>query len=301
VEDAHRLRVEQLRQQQLAEASRQPEPQSIYSDPPAEIAATAPAAPSESRNRLVEQLDSLRNELLRLLATKTEEHPEVITLRSQIARLESELAPAAAETTLPGLEKQATSPAIQDVTHQVATHAAGDFDTQLDTAAADLLAATRARQWAERQWQAEVESLASIARIPWSVESAQIVARVGGTPRLLTLLGAGLITLVAGLAMYRGSRVLVPPVAIRSVEELTALLDLPLAGQMLVPTNRRTLRPTQRIAPIAVRIGLHAAELFLVVMVAALLFTMLSDRSLAPQVLVDPFGVLSEVAGRIMG
>jgi hypothetical protein len=35
-------------------------------------------------------------------------------------------------------------------------------------------------------------------------------------------------------------------------------------------------------------------------MVAALLFTMLSDRSLAPQVLVDPFGVLSEVTDRLL-
>lgn len=301
-EDAHRLRVEQLRQQQLAEASRQPEPQSIYSQPPVEIAAPSRSETSDARSRLVEQLESLKNELLRLLATKTEEHPEVITLRSQIARLESELAPPAAEAALPPLEKHAVSPSNHDVTYQVATHATADnLDTELDAAAADLLAATRARQWAERQLQAEVESLASIARIPWSVESAQIIARVGGTPRVLTLLGAGLITFIAGLAMYRGSRVLVPPVAIQSVEELTALLDLPLAGHMLVPTNRRTRRPAHRIAPIVVHVALRAAELFLVVMVAALFFTMVSDRSLAPQVIVDPFGVLSEVAGRILG
>ncbi len=300
-EDAHRLRVDGLRQQQLAEASRQSEPQSIYSQPPLEVAATPPPADSEARNRLAEQLETLKNELLRLLATKTEEHPEVITLRSQISRLQSELTPPAPDAALPPIEKQAQSLPVQEVTHRVATHASADLESALDSAAADLLAATRARQWAERQLQAKVESLASIARIPWSVESAQIIARVGGTPRVLTLLGAGLITLIAGLAMYRGSSVLVPPVAIRSIEELTTLLDLPLAGHMLVPMQRRGLRPTRPLAPIAVRVALHAAELFLVVMVAALFFTMLSDRSLAPQVLVDPFGVLSEVAGRILG
>jgi hypothetical protein len=36
-------------------------------------------------------------------------------------------------------------------------------------------------------------------------------------------------------------------------------------------------------------------------MMLALVFTVISDRWLASQVLVDPFGVLSEVAGRLLG
>jgi hypothetical protein len=237
-----------------------------------------------------------------MLATKTEEHPEIITLRSQIARLESELGLPGPAAVLPPLEKQAAIGPYAVSSHGLAAYeSSSELETELDTAAADLLAATRARQWAERQLQAEVESLASIAAVPWSVESAQVVARVGGTPRMLTLLGAGLITLIAGVVMVRGSKALVPIVSIRSVDELAALLDLPLAGHAPIAGHRRRQPPARRLGPILVRVMLHTAELFLVIMVAALFFTMLSDRSLAPQVLVDPFGVLSEVAGRLLG
>jgi hypothetical protein len=298
-EDAHRLHVDKLRQQQLAEASRPAEP-APYA-PPAEVA-NPPAAESESRTRLISQLELLKNELLRILATKTEEHPEVITLRSQITRMESELGLPGPAAVVPPLEKHAALPVHEAETHPVAAFTNLDeLDAQLDSAAADLLAATRARQWAERQLQAEVESLASIVPVPWSVESAQIVARVGGTPRLLTLLGAGLLTLITGVLMYRGSTVLNPRIAIHSVDEIVALLDLPLAGHTRVPAYRRNERRPGRLLPLVVRIVLHGAELFLVVMVTALFFTMLADRSLAQQVLVDPFGVLSEVAGRILG
>jgi hypothetical protein len=183
------------------------------------------------------------------------------------------------------------------------TSAAGSQPYQtspLDAAAADLLAATRARQWAEQQLQTEVQSQRTLTAVPWSVESAQVLARVGGTPRILTLLAAGLITMLAGGLMYWAAKSLVPRLAIRTTAELTALLELPLIGQTPVPITRRKTTRLQ-LAPLATRAVLRTAELYLVLMVGALVFTMLADRTLAPQVLADPFGVLSEVAGRLLG
>jgi len=79
---------------------------------------------------------------------------------------------------------------------------------------------------------------------------------------------------------------------------------LPLVGHTPAPVSRSGRRWQRRAwteaKPLAVRIVLHAAEAVLVVMVAALVFTMLSDRSLASQVLGDPLGVLSEVADRVL-
>lgn len=289
-EDGLRIRLEQLREEQLAQA-RQAEPPLPFAAPlaPADPAAVADEA---ARQRLMARLESLKNDLLRLLATKTEEHPEVITLRSQISRLQVELAPAS-----PSPGNQATRPVS---TLGLTAFEEDGLGTQLDDAAADLLAATRARQWAERQLQAQVESQSSITAVPWSFEAAQVTSRVGGTPRVLTLIGAGLVTLLAAGIMFRAAPVLTPKVAIESVEDLAALLALPLAGHTPAPISGRLQRRPGRLHPLAVRIGLHAAELFLAVMVAALLFTMLADRSLAPQVLIDPFGVLSEVTDRML-
>jgi hypothetical protein len=116
----------------------------------------------------------------------------------------------------------------------------------------------------------------------------------------LTLLAAGLLTLLAAALMYRAAATLAPPLAIRTTDELAAWLELPLVGQTpATVTRRRSSR--FRLAPLATRAVLRMAESLLVVMVAALVFSLVADRTLAPQVLADPFGVLSEVAGRLLG
>ena len=69
---------------------------------------------------------------------------------------------------------------------------------------------------------------------------------------------------------------------IRTADELVALLALPLVGHTPAPVSRSGRRWQRRAwmqaaGPLAVRFVLHAAEAVLVVMVAALVFTMISD------------------------
>jgi hypothetical protein len=288
-EDAQRLRLDQLRQQQLAEAGRQG---------PSAAQATG-AASSAVRMDLLAQLQVLQSELMKKLATMTDEHPDVIRLRAQIAGIERQLS---------GLESDLAQRQAQraaDGTYWIATATAdSELADQLDAAAADLMAATRARQWAERQLQSQVQALGASAATAWSIEPARITARVGGTPRMLTLLGASLVTLLSAALMYRASGTLLVPPPIRTADELVDLLALPLVGHTPASVSRAGRRWQQRAwsraRQLAVRMVLHTAELVLVAMVAALVFTMLADRALTSQVLGDPFGVLSEVADRVL-
>jgi hypothetical protein len=169
----------------------------------------------------------------------------------------------------------------------------------MNDAMADLVAATRARQWAERQLQTELETLSSSGGYPWSLEAARILARVGGTPRILTLLAAGLAALVASAWMYWLSAALNPPVVIHTSEHLADLLALPLVGTAEV-TGRVKVRRWQA-SPWLARASLHGSEIVLAGMFLALGFTIISDGWLAGQVISDPFGVLSEVSGRLLG
>lgn len=297
-EDALQLRLDQLRQQQLAEAGRQ-----SLSAPDA----TEPDT-SAARTLLLAQLQSLQGELWKKLATMTDEHPDVVRLRAQIAGIERQLSSLDMDVAERRQRQMASGPANRRPagTYWVATsQEAGELASELDAAAADLLAATRARQWAERQLESQTQALASVASVPWTIEPASIRARVGGTPRMLTLLGASLVTLLSAGLMYRASGTLLTPPPIRTTDELVASLALPLVGHTPAPVSRLGRRWQRRAwmqaaGPLAVRIVLHAAEAVLVVMVAALVFTMISDRSLAPQVLGDPLGVLSEVADRLL-
>ena len=294
-EDSLRNRLEEIRNRQEPQTASLPSGPELAS-PTARAITPTPAATSErvaNAARLRERLEALQVELAGLLGNFTEAHPKVITLRSQIAGLESELLdknPAARN------EAPSAEAVIRRSSHGTSIPAES---TSQQTAEANLAAATRARQWAERQLQTEVETLASTPGFPWAVESARVLARVGGTPRALTLIAAGIITLIAAGLMLWASAALVPRLLIHTADELTALLDLPLAGRAPALGQRRKRGP--RIAPATIQAALHGAEVVLGAMFLALAFTMVSDRWLAGQVLVDPFGVLSEVAGRLLG
>ncbi len=294
-EDAIRARLDQLRPQQWvhapgasAETLPAPAAEPFLPGPQSPAPQTpAPLAAGDMRlAALRERLEALRVELADLLGNFTEEHPRVITLRSQIDGLERELAAPDSGIAGGGRDKHAS--------YEI--HSSRP-ESLLD-AQANLAAATRARQWAERQLQAEVERLASAAGYPWSVESARVLARVGGTPRTLTLAAAALITFVAALVMYFASAALLPRLVIQTADEMAELLAMPLVGTTQVRGRPKPARG--RLAPWTVRLALRGAEIMLAAMFLALAFTMLSDRWLAGQIIGDPFGVLSEVAGRLL-
>ncbi|MCU0880583.1 MAG: hypothetical protein MUF06_22670 [Pirellulaceae bacterium] len=277
-----------------------PEVQLAPASPPESPLASGDAA-SERLAPLRERLETLRAELAKLLGTFTEQHPQVLTLRAQIAGLEQELFGNI------GTNAQPVANVVQEAQAQAGAYGylAGPPYSALDAAEADLSAATRARQWAERQLQSEVQRLSSSVGLPWSIEPAQIVTRVGGTPRGLTLIGAGLIALVAGGLMFALSRALVPRLVIETMDEIASLLALPLIGQTAITTPHQKSRYWRTITaasgPWTARLIVRGAEIVLAGMMLALVFTVISDRWLASQVLVDPFGVLSEVAGRLLG
>jgi hypothetical protein len=310
-EDAVRSRLDELRQSQTAHApshlpaeSLPPPVAKLPSSIPTEPldAIPAPLADDDARTRSIhERLASLRAELASLLAHCTEAHPKVITLRLQIAGLEHELA-------APGSDVARGNPtekhALRLIPGRPIGLASNFYESMvlesgsLPDALANLAAATRARQWAERQLQTEVESLATAPGYPWSVESARVLARVGGTPRALTLAVAALVTLVAAALMFVASAALLPRLVIQTTDDLTQALSLPLVATMQVAGRPRQRR--SQLAPWLVQTTVHAAEIMLAAMFLALAFTMLSDRWLAGQIMADPFGVLSEVAGRLL-
>ena len=303
-EDAIRTRLDELRQEQFVQT---PAASPAETLPPPAVEPILPARPAplvadDSRLKgLRERIEALRVELAGLLGNFTEAHPRVITLRSQIAGLERELAsPEPGVANGPTGERHAwgSTPArtVGLATNSYASQS--DPRGSVPDTLANLAAATRARQWAERQLQSEVETLASAAGFPWSVESARVLARVGGTPRTLTLVAGTLITLLAAAVMYLASGALVPRLLIQTTDELAEVLSVPLVATMQVACSRKPAR--SRLSPWAVQATVHAAEIVLAAMILALAFTMFSDRWLAGQIIADPFGVLSEVAGRFL-
>ncbi len=329
-EDAVRARLDELRQSQSPQniAALSPEVLPAPGSPQMEtLAMPGPGTPLPASDAglasLRERIEQLRAELAGLLGNCTEAHPKVITLRAQIAGLEHELATPVLQTGTPnsgsgvfGGQPLAHPDRLDSAKDRgppdhpsakwvivcrggtMTYEPANPATENIDAALANLAAATRARQWAERQLQTEVETLAAAPGFPWSVEPARVLARVGGTPRTLTLVGATLIALLAALVAYLASATLVPRVLIQSTDELADSLALPLVGTMRVAG--RPHHKHRRIAPWLVQTSVHSAEIVLAAMFLALAFTMLSDRWLASQIIADPFGVLSEVAGRLL-
>ncbi|MDX1944953.1 MAG: hypothetical protein SFU86_06065 [Pirellulaceae bacterium] len=304
-EDTQRIRVEELRSKQLARVAERRSGESAAEEDSLPTARTfGVAASSGPSSELRKRLALLRAELARLLSTCTEEHPQVITIRSQISRLEAELAAPAGELRLDPAASARPLPAEMRLVSTASLVPVGpttDLAAELETATAELAAASRNRQWAERQLQTAIDRAAAREALPtWSATPARVVARVGGTPTIFTLLVAGLMSAVAGGAMFRlATRVFARPL-IDSAEQLATLLPVPLVGQ--TPAGRCSLNQRLvRIGPAMVRGGTRAAELLIIIFAGVCLVSVLADQTLAAQFVADPFGALSEVVGRIGG
>jgi hypothetical protein len=227
-EDALRSRAQELREAQLA-ARNQALPGAIDAEPsiaqaaPPETPSARPAtagdstAPSDERE---EQLQSLRIELARLSASFTDEHPQVLAIRRQIESLER-AAPAAQadDADAPALDlPPARAAAYHDLRQpEYVSISPGDDSRAPDLAAiaAELAAvqnqlsqAGKHRERAERRLQSTLAELAAHSpTAAWNAEPARIVARLGGTPRMLPVILALLAASVAGVIMFRATRV----------------------------------------------------------------------------------------------
>ena len=317
-EDAARTRVEELRQQQLARYFQQPNyPPLIAAEP---VPALPPLPAAESA-QLRSQLEKLKMELSRLMASFTDEHPQVITLRKQIGGLENQLglpanpAPASGGPELipaPAASPQASGQATS-ASHFVSTGESEantarppveskDLTEAISAALLEVSQATRQRQAAELRQADRMHELSSEpTAADWSAEPAQIITRLGGTPRSVTLALGGLLAGIAAIVMFRASSVAVVPPRIHSARELAAALEIPIVGNATGLRNAAARLRRRLFQPLYVQIAGHLSEAIIAAAAIACVLSILVEPTLAGQVLADPFGTLSEVMGRFVG
>jgi hypothetical protein len=333
-EESVRVKLNEVREKQIALQSRPPAP--TVESPPAsgDLVQDAPAddrnyreadasrspAVAEENNEARNRLQSLKLELARLLANFTDEHPQVQAIRRQIASLEAEMAsPGAAPTAdFPDLVPQwpahsADNPASRGTTF-VATSATGAIEENTGAEALDaeltqltgrLALAQADREAAEHKLQTTLATLTlDSPTAHWSAEPARLVARLGGTPRMLPLTLAILAGITASVLMFRATHVLAAPRLLRSAGDLAAALPIPLIGQMaLSGRTANAARPTAGaiVTPARLRFVTTLAEIILLTILGVCVVAISLDPTLASQFAHDPFGVISEIVGRCLG
>jgi hypothetical protein len=171
----------------------------------------------------------------------------------------------------------------------------------MSAALLELSQASRQRQVAEQRQTDRMQELSNEpTAADWSAQPAQIVTRLGGTPRCVTLILGGLLAGVAAIVMFQASAAAVLPPKIESARELAAALEIPVIGNA---SRLRTAaaRIRRLFKPEYVRLAVHLAEAVIGLAAAACIVSILVEPTLAAQVLADPFGTLSEVLGRLVG
>jgi hypothetical protein len=349
-EDAARLRLESARQQQIVQSLRSSEGQreegqdlgakarelpSLAEVTRAQESPGKPAVPmvgavSAVRSPAEEKLEALRLELWRLLSNFTENHPQVITLKAEIATLEKQLTEPASGPVRPerrGGERSleilpptntreiktdsSQSPSqvksAQHFTTIAAAPSAKVDEAAGSVAAADvdglvvaLSATSRERQAAEDRLSERMQELSNqSAASQWSAAPAAVVTRLGGTPRLSTLALASLLAGVASSAIFRAAACQPASPKIESTRELASALELPVVGNLSSLRAAAGRIRRRLLTPGRLKIVMHASEVIVGLAVAACLVSIVLEPALSRQVLADPFGTLSEVIGRM--
>jgi hypothetical protein len=328
-EDAAHQQLEMLRQAQLAEIRAvgfrvQASGQSGQgtadrgletgnnANAPAESSTQVASEPSRERAALGENLAKLRLEVTRLAGQRTEEHPEVKTLRSQVATAEEQLG------ILPGQELPAASSERQvvisasrgiaqhfvssapPVTREASSPTDASLAVEVSAALSQLSRASSERQAAESRLSERMHQLTGQGTASqWSKAAVTTIARLGGTPRFSTLVLAGLLACMGGTVVFRAAAVELSLPAIQSPAELASALELPVVGNLthLRATAVRRM-PWRLLAPGRVRILVQLADIVIAIAVGACLLSVAVEPGLVRQVIADPFGTLSEVMGR---
>jgi hypothetical protein len=323
-EDAARNRIELLRQRQLAATPREPESYIATHSPqqhPAVIVTTA--TPAEERVKPREKLEALRLELTRLAASFTDAHPQMITLRQQIAGLERQLGLAPGELPAPSAAgpelippSSETRPSGQKSTGGQAKNAShfvivaggpidetqadpSRFSAAIESAMNDLARASRDRQLADHRLNDRMHELSNQpTAAQWSLGQAAIVTRLGGTPRSSVLALGALLASVAGVIMFRAASATMSATKIQTPAVLASTLELPVIANVSSLRGAMVRLSGRAVTSSVVRGVLFASEAVVVIAVAACLLAIALEPSLARQVVADPFGALSEVMGR---
>jgi hypothetical protein len=286
---------------------------------------------AESNVRVLEKLQSLKLELARLLADFTDEHPQVQALRRQIASVESEfesdegarqtkaeIGPSfgvgipsrtAIFTGYGGTDEKGSGVFGENRASMMETDDSPKTPDPLvlsppktpDPLAVNLDAATLNRQQCEQKLETTLASLSLHSpTAAWSAEPARVVARLGGTPRMLPLTLALIAGLVAGVVMFRATGVIRLPHILVTPGDLAAALPLPVVGQGLASRSPAERRRRPIVTPSRVSLAARVAEFALILLAAVCIIAMVLEPSLAGQFPADPLGVVSEIAGRFL-
>jgi hypothetical protein len=302
-EDTARLKVERLRQEQLADLLERRPSHPGATGPSRSLASSADQI-EDANSPLRKQLDALRADLARLLASFTEAHPEVIRLRSQINGLEEQLFRARSQQEADAAAERRASPVRTQYVAAVATSAGEaqpvdqrDYLVEIEAALRALAVASRERQAAEHQSSDMLQELsARPTAADWSAQPAYVVTRIGGTPRRATLALAWLLATIAGAVIFRTAAAIASP-KMETTRDLAAALEIPVIGNAASPPG--TVQSLFRLwTPSRVTAVVRTAEAVLVVAALSCLAAIAVEPALTSQVFADPFGALSEVVGR---
>jgi hypothetical protein len=323
-EETLRSHVAELRESQLAARNQAPPPAPLDAEPSIVQAASPEASVTSSgpaeeapapRDERQQKLQSLRLELARLLASFTEEHPQVLAIRRQIDSLERAEPTAQAQGAgSPGRDLPPTRPAafhdprkleftsISPSGSNLPAPDLAEIAAELATAQNKLSQAGKNRALIERKLQTTLAALAAHSpTAAWNTEPARIVARLGGTPRMLPVILAILAASVAGVIMFRATQVLVLPRVLQSASDLAAALPIPLVGRNPAGGGPVAAGERRIVTPARVRLVTKAAEAVLLTILAVCVGAIFLDPTLALQFADDPLGVMTEIFGRLLG
>jgi hypothetical protein len=355
-EDRAHLALESLRQRQLAEVlktaaeqnakkasitvenERKPDGGSSSVDagssitPVSSSPLTATANANDPREKTLDKLHLMRLELASLLANFTDEHPDVITLRSQIQAIEQQLgigdesrevakpervlrqtsgempdksiAKSNGSSSSTGESKTLTLALSQREREPPTGQTAGDKPQELNGAESaailqELAAASRERQEAEHKLSDRMQELANQGSASqWSAAPAHLVTRIGGTPRTHTILFAGLLATAFGVVIFRAAEGDGCVAKIDTTGMLASSLELPVIGNLLTLRDAARQMRQRFLSPRRLFYIVTGSEIVIAIAVLACLGAIFCEPTLARQVVADPFGTLSEVAGR---
>jgi hypothetical protein len=296
-EDAAHERLEVLRQEQLTGIRDQIEQIAALAGswtPAAGAALVADSAPANARQ---EKLARLRQELRTLGDQCTDEHPQVQTLRSDITALERQLAAAEpSPASPPGARPPQKHFVSSSLPHDSPARPA--VAQNVTSALTDYSRATAARQDAEARLAERMHELSTRASgVQWT-KSPPLISRLGGTPRCSTLMLAAVMACVTGVWVFRAAAADGCSSTIRTPADLASAIELPVAGNLSAVLGHPAKRGPRLLTPARLKRVVNAGEAVLAIAVGACLLSIAIEPTLAPQVLADPFGALSEVLGR---
>jgi hypothetical protein len=298
-EDLARQRLEELRQLQIEHLARA---SAVNFRTQANTHPFPPVLPRElshaeqNRGHVQQRLATLRWELSRLLARLTDEHPHVMAIRAQIAELEQQVDVLGHEQVRGTTAERFVSTAHAEAPASEAAEDLPPSPALFHAALQELTTASQQRQQADHRLSERMQELsAEPGAADWSARPAIIVALVGGKPRTVTVAFGALVALCGAMVMIVGSARAANPAVIQTKQELAALLEVPVIGDLSAPKRaaiwHRLIRTTH------VRLATHAAELVVATAVVACIVTTAMEPTLAGHAVIDPLGTMVDMLG----